>query len=120
MLAASNFEFKQRFAIIGGIFALAFASYGIDHQTAGAAATDWIARVRGTVATAADYRLMFALAGLLCVLAALIRTWATAYLNAEVMMGNVCRRRGWWPTDLIVMSATPCTWGIFCWRWDLV
>ena len=86
-MAASNFEFKQRFAIIGGIFGLAFASYSIDHQTAGAAATDWIARVRGTVATAADYRLMFALAGLLCVLAALIRTWATAYLNAEVMMG---------------------------------
>jgi hypothetical protein len=100
MLAASNFEFKQRFAIIGVIFGLAFATYGLDRQAAGAVAAEWIVRLRHTVATATDYRLMFALAGLLCVLAALIRTWATAYLNPEAGM-NRCD----WPSSRIPAPA---------------
>lgn len=86
MLAASDFEFKNRFWIIGGIFGVAFWSYAIDHQTAGVALTDWIVRLRGSIATDADYRWTFAVASLLAVLAAAIRTWATAYLNPEVMV----------------------------------
>jgi hypothetical protein len=37
MFAASNFEFKYRFWIFGGLFWIAFATYSIDHQTSGVA-----------------------------------------------------------------------------------
>lgn len=86
MLAASDFEFKNRFWIIGAIFFAAFAAYNIDHQNAGVTLTDWIARIRGSAATDADYRWTFAVASLFAVLAAAIRTWGTAYLNPEVMV----------------------------------
>jgi len=86
MLAASEFEFKQRFWIIGAIFFVAFFSYNLDSQNAGAAVTEWMARLRGTTAIRMDYRLTFAVAALFAVAAALLRTWATAYLNPEVMM----------------------------------
>src|SRR5664279_1090688 len=88
MLVASNFEFKNRFWIIGAIFAVAFWSYSIDHQNAGVALTEWIARLRGSTATNADYRWIFAIASLFAVLAAAIRTWGTAYLNPEVMIAE--------------------------------
>ena len=55
-MAASEFEFRQRFWIIGAIFFFAFLTYNLDHQNAGVALTDWIARVRATAATRADYR----------------------------------------------------------------
>jgi protein-S-isoprenylcysteine O-methyltransferase Ste14 len=84
--AASDFEFKNRFWIIGAIFFVAFATYNVDHQNAGAALTEWIARLCGTTATAADYKWTFAVASLFAVLAAAIRTWGTAYLNPEVMI----------------------------------
>jgi protein-S-isoprenylcysteine O-methyltransferase Ste14 len=87
-LAATDFEFKNRFWIIGAIFWIAFWSYGIDHLNAGVALTDWIARLRGAVATDSDYRWTFAVASLFAVLAALVRTWGTAYLNPEVMVGG--------------------------------
>ena len=86
MLAASEFEFKYRFWIIGAIFCLGFLSYNLDPQNAGAALTEWIARLCGTAASRNDYRLTFAIASLFIVAAALIRTWATAYLNPEVML----------------------------------
>jgi protein-S-isoprenylcysteine O-methyltransferase Ste14 len=86
MLAASEFEFRQRFWIIGAIFFLAFLTYNLDHQNAGAAVTEWIARIRGTAATSTDYHLTFAVAALFAIAAALVRTWSTAYLNSEVMI----------------------------------
>jgi len=86
MLAAGEFEFKQRFWIIGAIFCLAFLSYNLDPQNAGAALTEWIARLRGTTATRGDYHLTFAIAALFTVAAALVRTWATAYLNPVVVL----------------------------------
>ena len=85
MFAASELEFKQRFWIIGAIFGVAFLSYQLDPQNAGAAVTEWIARLRGTAATGTDYHLTFAIAALFTVAAALLRTWATAYLNPEAM-----------------------------------
>jgi protein-S-isoprenylcysteine O-methyltransferase Ste14 len=91
MLAASDFEFKNRFWIIGAVFFVAFATYNIDPQNAGAALTEWIARLRGTTATAAAYKWTFGVASLFVVLNAAIRTWATAYLNAEVMTAGQVR-----------------------------
>ena len=88
MTAASDFEFKHRFWMIGGIFFLAFAAYNLDHQNAGAAIVEWLARARGTTANNLDYHLIFALAALVAMLAAQVRTWGTAYIKAEVMVGQ--------------------------------
>jgi protein-S-isoprenylcysteine O-methyltransferase Ste14 len=83
---ATNFEFRQRFWIFGLIFALAFCSYNLDRQTSGAALVEWMAKLHGTTTTTTNYRLIFGFAALLTALAALLRTWATAYLNAQVMV----------------------------------
>jgi protein-S-isoprenylcysteine O-methyltransferase Ste14 len=87
MMAASNFEFKYRFWIFGALFGTAFSSYTIDHEPAGVALAAGIARLCGTAATNMDYHLVFALGALFCIAAALLRTWGTAYLNSEVMVG---------------------------------
>lgn len=47
---------------------------------------EWIARLRGSAAATADYHLIFAVAALFCIAAAIVRTWGTAYLNPEVMV----------------------------------
>jgi protein-S-isoprenylcysteine O-methyltransferase Ste14 len=88
MLAASDFEFKNRFWIIGAIFFIAFGAYNLDHQPAGVAVADWIAHLHGAVATDADYRWVFSVAALLTLVAAALRTWATAYLDVQVMVGG--------------------------------
>jgi protein-S-isoprenylcysteine O-methyltransferase Ste14 len=85
-MVASNFEFKYRFWIFGACFWIAFSSYSLDHQNAGAALVAWIARLGGATVTDADYHLIFAIAALFCLAAALLRTWGTAYLNPEIMV----------------------------------
>ncbi len=85
-MAASNFEFKYRFWIFGALFWIAFAAYNVDHQNAAAALVNWIAHLRGATASDAEVQVVFAVAALICLAAALLRTWATAYLNAEVMV----------------------------------
>jgi protein-S-isoprenylcysteine O-methyltransferase Ste14 len=87
MAAASTFEFKYRFWIFSALFGTAFSSYVIDHKPAGVALAEGIARLRGTAATNIDYHLVFSMGALFCVAAALLRTWGTAYLNSEVMVG---------------------------------
>ena len=85
-MSASDFEFRYRFWIICALFGIAFSTYSIDAQNTGATLVQWIARLRGTTATDADYHAIFALAALFCIAAALVRTWGTAYLNPEVMV----------------------------------
>lgn len=86
MFAASNFEFKFRFWIFGALFWIAFATYSIDQQNAGAAIVDAIAHWRGVQASAAAYHVIFAVGALFCIAAAAVRTWGTAYLNSDVMV----------------------------------
>ncbi len=88
MPAASDFEFKNRFWIIGAIFFVAFGAYNLDHQTAGVAVADWIAHLHGAIATNGDYRWVFGAAALFALVAAAIRTWATAYLDVKVMVAG--------------------------------
>ena len=83
---ASNFEFRYRFWIFGALFWLAFASYSLDQQNSGAALVDWLTRAHQGNASDFAYRAVFAAGALFCVAAALLRTWATAYLNAAVMV----------------------------------
>lgn len=87
MLAASNFEFKYRFWLFGALFSSAFATYVVDHQPAGIALANWLARLRGVAPTPAGYHIVSAIGALACLAAALLRTWATAYLHSEVMVG---------------------------------
>src|SRR5271157_1702831 len=86
MLAASEFEFKHRFWMIGVIITLAFLCYNLDHQNAAEAITNWLARVAGTTPIPNDYRLTLGVGALFTVAAALLRTWANAYLNTKVMI----------------------------------
>jgi protein-S-isoprenylcysteine O-methyltransferase Ste14 len=87
-LQASDFEFKNRFWIFGGLFWIAFASYWVSRPNAsGAALVDWLVRGRGN-APELDYHLVFGVAALFCLAAAAIRTWATAYLKPEVMVDS--------------------------------
>ena len=86
MFAASNFEFKFRFWIFGFLFWIAFSTYAVDQQNAGAYIAEQIARWSGATAGPAAYHAVFALGALFCVAAAALRTWGTAYLNPEVMV----------------------------------
>jgi protein-S-isoprenylcysteine O-methyltransferase Ste14 len=85
-LRASDFEFRYRFWIFGALFFLAFAIYSLDQQNAGAALGEWIARLRGVAATDAGFHAIFAIGALFCVVAALIRTWGTAYLDLGIVV----------------------------------
>ena len=84
-MAASNFEFKYRFWIFGALFFLAFGSYNLDHINVSQALLEWLARLHGLPAADWQYHAIFAVAALFCVANAALRTWATAYLNPEVM-----------------------------------
>jgi protein-S-isoprenylcysteine O-methyltransferase Ste14 len=84
-MQATEFEFRNRWWIFATLFSLAFMAYAIDHVNSASAFADWLAARFSTRATNNSYRLIFALGALLMAAAALIRTWGTAYLNADVM-----------------------------------
>jgi len=84
---ASKFEFEQRFWIIGAIIGLSFALSSLDHTFF----VVWLLRL---LAPSVDpdsaralvlFRRIFACGALLIFLAALFRTWATAYLRTEIV-----------------------------------
>jgi protein-S-isoprenylcysteine O-methyltransferase Ste14 len=83
-MIATTWEFKNRALVFGLIFGVAFAFYAVDRQTSAAALADWIAPKLHMDATLVA-RLLFWLAALLVAVAALIRTWASSYLNAGVV-----------------------------------
>lgn len=83
-MKATNWEFKNRALVFGLIFALAFQFYFLDHQNATAALADRLT-VRLGINGDLIARVLFALAAILLITAALIRTWASAYLRAEVV-----------------------------------
>ena len=85
-MRASDFEFKYRFWIFGALFFFAFGSYNVDHANSSQALLQWIARLRGTTAPDWQFNAIFAAAALFCLANAAVRTWATAYLNPEVMV----------------------------------
>lgn len=84
MLQASEFEFRNRFWVIGAIYGVGFALYNIDHVNVVQYALD---RTIGENSPHAMLfvHLAFGIAALLALLASLIRTWGTAYLRADVM-----------------------------------
>jgi protein-S-isoprenylcysteine O-methyltransferase Ste14 len=86
-MKASSWEFTNRAMLFGMIFAVAFPLYALDHQNSAAALANWLAPRMRIDADSLARLLFFAGAGLLA-LAALIRTWASAYLQADVVYAS--------------------------------
>jgi protein-S-isoprenylcysteine O-methyltransferase Ste14 len=90
---ATEFEFRNRFWFISGIYALTFGLGSLDKTNAAEALTRCILSFgsHGTaintdsVAYANAVRVIFAFGTLLLVLAALVRSWATAFLKSGVV-----------------------------------
>jgi len=86
-MKATTWEFKNRAWIFGLMLGLTFPMYTIDPQNSAAALATWLAPRLAMDATLVA-RLLFALAAALLVLAALIRTWASSYLHAQVVYAS--------------------------------
>jgi protein-S-isoprenylcysteine O-methyltransferase Ste14 len=83
-MKATRREFENRAVILGVLFAVSFLLASIDSRNAAQALAERLAawlHVDGDRAT----RAIFALGAVLTVLAAFIRTWASAYLAADVV-----------------------------------
>jgi protein-S-isoprenylcysteine O-methyltransferase Ste14 len=78
-MRATEFEFRHRFWFIFLLFWAAFSAYWIDHRGTATA----LVHAFGYGAGSAAIRGVFAFAALLIGLAALVRTWASAYLQSE-------------------------------------
>ena len=79
-MRATDFEFRHRFWVISALFFAAFACYGFDNRTS----AQVFARLLGQD-TRFGLQLVFAFGALLTLLAAWIRTWASAYLHSSVV-----------------------------------
>lgn len=83
-MKATRWEFENRAVILGGIFALSFFVSPLDRKNAVVAVAEPLARALNTYDNSVA-RAIFAIGALLVALAALIRTWASAYLSADVV-----------------------------------
>jgi protein-S-isoprenylcysteine O-methyltransferase Ste14 len=86
-MKATNWEFANRAMVFGLMFAVTFPLYGIVHENAAWALANWI-EPRVQVDATLLARLIFAVAALLLFLAALLRTWASSYLQAGVVYAS--------------------------------
>jgi protein-S-isoprenylcysteine O-methyltransferase Ste14 len=86
-MRATKFEFEQRFWIIGAIIWVGFFLYRFDHVNFAAGLLHVVApSIDPESARATNLeRLIFGAGALLVFLAAMFRTWATAYLKTEVV-----------------------------------
>src|ERR1700730_5147285 len=88
-MKATRWEFENRAAIVGGLFAVSFFLASIDHRNAAQALAERLAVWLSVDADRAT-RAIFALGTVAVALAAMTRTWASAYLAADVVYaGNV-------------------------------
>jgi protein-S-isoprenylcysteine O-methyltransferase Ste14 len=83
-MKATNWEFTNRALVFGLIFSGTFALYFVDHEMSAAAVAGWLGTRLGVNG---DFvaRVILGGAAALLVAAALIRTWASAYLHAGVV-----------------------------------
>jgi protein-S-isoprenylcysteine O-methyltransferase Ste14 len=83
-MKATDWEFKNRAMVFGLIFGFTFPLYFLDPQNVAAAIAN---RLEVGLRVNADLiaRALFACAALVLVVAALIRTWASSYLQANVV-----------------------------------
>jgi protein-S-isoprenylcysteine O-methyltransferase Ste14 len=83
-MKATNWEFNNRAMVFGWIFGLSFLLYFVDHQNATSAVADALAARLGDNPDSVA-RVLLAIAAALLIGTALIRTWASAYLRADVV-----------------------------------
>lgn len=83
-MRASNWEFRNRAMIFGLIIACSFSLYSLDHLSAMQVLVNWLGPKIKVNPDVLAHFLFFAAAALLA-LAALLRTWASAYLHAVVV-----------------------------------
>jgi protein-S-isoprenylcysteine O-methyltransferase Ste14 len=86
-MRASTFEFKARFFVIGIIYWLGFFLYRFDKVNFGVGLLRLLAPDSDPDSAQAEFwlRVIFFAGALLVFLAAMLRTWATAYLRTEVV-----------------------------------
>jgi protein-S-isoprenylcysteine O-methyltransferase Ste14 len=87
-MRATEFEFRYRFWLIALLYSAGFWCYAIDHVNAGEAMARRVAAhalESGRISERSLLRAVFALGALVVILAAVIRTWAAAYLRSEVV-----------------------------------
>jgi protein-S-isoprenylcysteine O-methyltransferase Ste14 len=91
-MKATTFEFRQRFWIISLIFFIGFFCYSIDPVNMGVWLQGMFAGASlETVHSRHELQLIFGLAAVLVALSALLRTWAAAYLQADVVHDSKIR-----------------------------
>ena len=84
MMQATEFEFRNRWWVFAAIFFAAFLQFAYDHVPLGVRIADGLqARVNWRADMAA--RIVFYVAAGIMLLAALVRTWGSAYLGREVV-----------------------------------
>jgi protein-S-isoprenylcysteine O-methyltransferase Ste14 len=86
-MKATNGEFANRAVIFGCIIGVAFALYSLDPDNVTALLATWLApklNMNDDVLA----RILFVVAALVLGIAALTRTWASAYLNASVVYAS--------------------------------
>jgi protein-S-isoprenylcysteine O-methyltransferase Ste14 len=86
-MKATHWEFTNRATVFGLIFGLTFPLYALDHQNSTVALANWLA-ARLQIDPDLVARFLFAFAAFLLVVAALIRTWASSYLQASVVYAS--------------------------------
>ncbi|HTU35637.1 MAG TPA: isoprenylcysteine carboxylmethyltransferase family protein [Candidatus Acidoferrum sp.] len=97
MMRATEFEFKHRFWFIAGIFWLGFACYGFDHENAAVGLLSLFLPSHfdfNSSAAMVPLHLIFSFAALLTVLAAMLRTWAAAYLRSAIVHDHALHSEG--------------------------
>lgn len=83
-MRASDWEFRNRAVIFGVMFGITFPLYALDPQNSASAFADMTAHRLG-LNPDLMVRVLFGFGALLMCVAALTRTWASAYLNASVV-----------------------------------
>ncbi|HVJ04782.1 MAG TPA: methyltransferase [Candidatus Saccharimonadales bacterium] len=85
-LAASAWEFRHRFWIFVAWYWISFSLYRVDHRMFGQSLAEFFARLAHREVTLGGIRLVLVAGVVLAILAALLRTWATAYIHPEIMV----------------------------------
>lgn len=89
-MKATDGEFAGRAVIFGSIIGISFALYSVDHNNVTAILANWLAPQWG-MSDDLLARILFGLAALLLAAAALLRTWASSYLNAGVVYASAVK-----------------------------
>jgi protein-S-isoprenylcysteine O-methyltransferase Ste14 len=95
-MRATDFEFRHRFWIIFLLFWAAFGAYFVDHQSAGVAVAKLFlsGEKLDSPVGLRTLHAVFLAAALLVGIAALLRSWASAYLRSELVHDPNLRTEG--------------------------